>query len=96
MQIQMEKIEDIATKLNLSREEILNESLKTFLEKKLREVKSDIYQIQIKWDVSSVEDFEGKYKKGKIDEKGSWQDLQKLDHLEFKRDEMEQMLMELK
>ena len=80
MQIQMEKIEDIATKLNLSREEILNESLKTFLEKKLREVKSDIYQIQIKWDVSSVKDFEEKYKKRKIDEKDSWQDLQKLDH----------------
>jgi len=96
MQVEMEKIEDLATKLNLSSDEIIHQSLKTFLEKKLRELKSEIYQIHSKYGVSSVEGLEEKYKKGTIEEKDTWQDLQKLDHLEFKRDEIEKALKELK
>jgi len=96
MQVEMEKIEDLATKLNLSSDEILHQSLKAFLEKKLRELKSEIHQIHSKYGVSSVEGLEEKYKKGRIEEKDTWQDLQKLDHLEFKRDEIEKAVKDLK
>jgi hypothetical protein len=92
MQVEMKQIEDIATKLNLSGKEVLHQSLKTFLEKKLRELKTEIYQIHSKYGISSVRDLEERYKKGTIEEKDTWQDLQKLDHLEFKRDEIEEVL----
>jgi hypothetical protein len=46
--------------------------------------------------VSSIEDFEGKYKSGEIEEKDSWQEFHKLDHLEFKKEELEKALMNLK
>jgi len=49
----------------------------------------------MKYGVSSVEEFEARYKKGEIEEKDTWQDLQRLDHLEFKKDELEKAVGEL-
>ena len=88
----MKEIEELAEKLNLSKEEILRESLKFFLERKLIEIKTEVFSIRTKYGVSSVEELEEKYKKGEIEEKDTWQDLQKLDHLEFKKDELEKAL----
>jgi len=95
MELQAKEIEALAEKLNLSKDEMLRDSLKVFLEKKLREIKTEIFKIRMKYGVSSVEEFEGRYKKGEIEEKDTWQDLQKLDHLEFKKDELEKALGEL-
>jgi Ribbon-helix-helix protein, copG family. len=95
MQLEMKEIEELAEKLNLSKEEMLRESLKFFLERKLREIKTEIFTIGTKYGVSSVEELEEKYKKGEIEEKDTWQDLHKLDHLEFKKDELEKALRAL-
>ncbi len=70
MQLEMEKLNDIAEKLNIPKEEMLYESLKFFLEKKLRELKTEIFTIISKYGINSVEEFEEKYKKGEIEEKG--------------------------
>ncbi|WP_347274256.1 hypothetical protein [Candidatus Kuenenia sp.] len=85
----------MAEKLNLSREEMLREGIKLFLERKLREIKSEIFKIRTKYGVPSVEEFEELYRKGEIEEKDTWQDFQKLDHLEFKKDELEEALRTL-
>ena len=92
MELQVKEIEALAEKLNLSKDEMLRDSLKVFLEKKLREIKTEIFKIRTKYRVSSVEEFEDRYKRGDIEEKDTWQDLQKLDHLEFKKDELEKAL----
>ena len=88
MQSKVEKLDILAREFNLSREAIIEESLRIFLERKLREIKTEIFKIRGKYGISSVEKLEELYRKGKIEEKNSWQDLQKLDHLEFKRDEL--------
>jgi intein-encoded DNA endonuclease-like protein len=95
MQIEMKEIEELAEKLNLSKEEMIRESLRSFLERKLREIKTEIFKIRTKYGVSLVEEFEEKYKNGEIEEKETWQDLQRLDHLEFKKDELEKALRTL-
>ncbi len=95
MEFQTEKIEALAEKLNLSKDEMLRDSLKVFLERKLREIKTEIFKIRTKYGVSNVEEFEALYKKGEIEEKDTWQDLQKLDHLEFKKEEIEKAMEEL-
>ncbi|MDQ1274146.1 MAG: hypothetical protein QG591_2776 [Planctomycetota bacterium] len=92
MQLEIKELDALAEKLNLSKEEMLRESLKFFLERKLREIKTEIFKIRTKYGVSSVEEFEELYKKGKIEEKDTWQELQRLDHLEFKKDELEKVL----
>lgn len=96
MQVEMQYVDNVAEKLNLSREEILRESLKFYLEKIIREIKTNIFKIRTKYGVSSIEDFEEKYKKGEIEEKDSWQEFQKLDHLEFKKEELESALAQFK
>ncbi len=92
MYIEAEEIEDLAKKLNLSKEEMLRESLRFFLERKLREIKTEIFKIRTRYHISSVEEFEELYRKGEIEEENTWQDLQRLDHLEFKQDELEKAL----
>ncbi len=74
---------------------MLREGIKLFLERKLREIKSEIFKIRTKYGVPSVEEFEELYRKGEIEEKDTWQDFQKLDHLEFKKDELEEALRTL-
>ncbi len=96
MQLEMAEIDALAEKLNISKEEMLRESLKVFLERKLRELKAEIFKIRAKYGVPSVEEFEELYKKGEIEERDSWQDLQRLDHLEFKSDELEKTLKDLR
>lgn len=89
-------IENVAEKLNISRDEMIRESLRFFLEKKIRELKTEIFKIRSKFNVSSIEEFEEKYKTGEIEEKDSWQEFQQLDHLEFKKDELEKALDTIK
>lgn len=89
-------IENVAEKLNISRDEMIRESLRFFLEKKIRELKTEIFKIRSKFNVSSIEEFEEKYKTGEIEEKDSWQEFQQLDHLEFKKDELEKTLDTIK
>ena len=96
MQLKTGKLEMLAREFNLSKEALIEESLKIFLERKLREVKSEIFKITGKYGISSVEGLEELYKRGEVEEKDSWQDLQKLDHLEFKRNELEKFLKEEK
>ncbi len=92
MQLEEKELESLAEKLNLSKDEMLREGLKYFLERKLREIRTEIYKIRTRYGVSSVEEFEDLYKKGEVDEKDTWQELQRLDHLEFKKDEFEKAL----
>ncbi|MCX6581379.1 MAG: hypothetical protein NT166_14495 [Candidatus Aminicenantes bacterium] len=89
-------IGNVAETLNISRDEMIRESLRFYLEKKIRELKTEIFKIRTKYSVSSIEEFEGKYKTGEIEEKDSWQEFQQLDHLEFKKDELEKALGAIK
>ena len=95
MQVQMQYVDTVAEKLNLSRDDILHESFKFYLERKIREIKTEIFKIRTKYGVASVEEFEEKYRSGEIEEKDTWQEFQALDHLEFKKDELEKVLAQL-
>lgn len=89
-------IENVAEKLNISRDEMIRESIRFFLEKKIRELKTEIFKIRTKYHVSSIEEFDEKYKTGEIEEKDSWQEFQQLDRLEFKKEELEKALANIK
>ena len=96
MQFETNKtLEVLSKEFSLSKDVILKEGLKFFLERKLREIKTEIFRIAGKYKVSSIEELEELYKRGEVEEKDSWDDFQKLDHLEFKRDEIMKLLQEL-
>lgn len=82
----------VADELRLSEEDLLKEGLRTFLERRLREVKAEIFQITGRYGVSGVEEMEARYRDGTLEEADTWRDLQRLDHLEYKRDRLLKLL----
>ena len=96
-EIYEEKLLDfLGAAIGMSKRDILRESLVAFLEKKLKEIKLQIYEISKNYGVSTIEEFEDLYKEGVIEEKFSWKDYQKLDHLEFKKEQLEKILRQIK
>jgi len=87
-----ELAEKLARELGASKESILEQGLRTFLEMKLREIKVEMFQIVTRYHVSSVTEMEKQYRNGTLEEAGSWRDLQRLDHLEYKRDQLSRLL----
>lgn len=85
-------LQRIAEELHLSEDEILQRSLRSFLQDQLRAIKAEIFEIHGRYDVSSVEEMEARYRDGTLEEADSWRDLQQLDHLEYKRDQLMELL----
>ena len=88
-------IDALAQELRLPKEAILEQGMKTLLEKKLREIRAEIIQITGKYGISSVEEMEERYKQGALEEKDTWRDFQELDRLEYIKEHLEQLLREL-
>lgn len=93
--VAMQTLQTISAEFHLSQEAVIQESLKIFLEKKLREIKTEIFKIYGKYRVTSVEAMESCFENGTLEEKDALDDYHKLDHLEFKRDEINKILQEL-
>ncbi|HHW44825.1 MAG TPA: hypothetical protein GXX25_13680 [Desulfotomaculum sp.] len=89
-------ISTLAEEFNLSRENVFEQGVKAFLEKQLRAVKAEIFKIAGKYGVVSVEEMEARYREGTLEEKETWADFQRLDHLEYRKEQLEKLLKELK
>ena len=82
----------IARDLGLSEEDLLKQGLRSFLEQQLRKANADIFEICGRYGVNNVHEMEQRYKDGSLEEGDSWKDLQRLDHLEFKKDQLSDLL----
>ena len=85
----------IARELHLSEAEVLQQSLISLLEQRLREVKAEIFAITGRYKIASIEEMDSRYHEGTLEEADTWQDFQRLDHLEYKRDHLTQLLASL-
>ena len=83
---------EVAEELHTSKDELIREGLQSFLERELRRVQAEIFEITSRYNISSVEEMEAKYQDGTLEETDSWRDLQRLDHLEYKRDRFQRLL----
>jgi len=88
----MSAIPKISSMLNISQEDLEKESVKTYLHFKLVHCESEIFNIAKKYGISSIEEFEERYKKGEIEEEGTWEDFFKLDHLEAEKESIKKAL----
>jgi hypothetical protein len=86
-----EMLSSVARALHLSEEEVLKRGLRSFLKHQLREVRAEIFAISGRHGVSSVEEMEARCD-GTLEEADSGRNLQRLDHLEYKRDSLLQLL----
>ncbi len=88
----MSTLTKISSILNINQEKLEKESLETYLHIRLRRCESEIFNIAKKYGILSIEEFEDRYKKGEIEEEGTWEDFFKLDHLEAERASLKKAL----
>jgi hypothetical protein len=82
----------VAQELHISEDELIKQGLRELLEHQLRDVKARIFEITGQYGISSVAEMDDRYKRGTLEESESWRDLHELDHLEYKRDRLVQIL----
>ncbi|OQY26347.1 MAG: hypothetical protein B6I38_11475 [Anaerolineaceae bacterium 4572_5.1] len=87
-----EILRDVAEELKISSDDLIRKGIHSYLERQLRTVQAEIFSILSRYNVNSVEDMEGRYRNDTLEEADSWQDLQRLDHLEYKRDQLQNLL----
>jgi hypothetical protein len=88
-------LEAVAQELQMPENELVKEGLRTFLERRLRAVKAEIFAIHSQYGVDSVEEMDARYRDGSLEEDASWRDMQRLDHLEYEAGRLEQFLRDL-
>ena len=84
----MEVIDEVASALKMDRDVLARASIKAFLEKELRCIEAEIFDIGRKHDVRSILELDDKLKKGEVREEDVLEDFQELDYLESRRDEL--------
>jgi len=91
----MAVIDMVAKEFNMKPKELLKESLKTYLEKRLSKVEADIFLLAKKYGVKDVFELDSKAKKGIVSEKEAYDDYFVLDNLEAEREKIKKFLEKL-
>ena len=91
----MAVIDMVAKELHMRPKELLKESLKTYLEKKLSKIEADIFLIVKKYGIKDVFEMDAKIKEGLISEKDGYDDYFTLDNLEAEREKINRFLEKL-
>jgi hypothetical protein len=87
--------ESIAVKLRLSPQELEQESLRLFLNHRLRLVESQLLSLARKYGTQTVTELDEMVQKGQIHEDEAFEDYFEFDHLEAERDVLIESLREL-
>lgn len=91
----MAVIDIVAKEFHMKPKELLKESLKTYLEKRLLKVEADIFILAKKYGVKDVFELDSKVKEGIVSEKESYDDYFMLDNLEAEREKIREFLEKL-
>lgn len=84
----MAVIDTVAKELHMKPRELVRESLKAYLEKRLGRVEADIFLIAKKYGIKDVFELDAMVKDGFLGEKEAYDDYFALDTLEAERDKI--------
>lgn len=88
----MAVLDAVAKELHMSPKELLEESLKTYLEKRLSRVEADIFLIAKKYGIKDVFELDSKVKEGSFSENEAYDDYFVLDNLETEKTKIRVLL----
>lgn len=91
----MTVINIVAKELQMSPKDLLKESLKTYLEKRLVKVETDIFIIGKRYGVKDVFELDSKIKEGFLSENEAYEDYFVFDNLEAERKKIKRFLGKL-
>jgi hypothetical protein len=84
----MQVFQEVAKALNINQEGLEKDSLKTFLEKELRNIEAEIYRIAARHGIKSILELDEKLRKGEVTEEEIRDDFMELDYLESRKDDI--------
>lgn len=84
----MAVIDLVAKELHMKPKELLKESLRSYLEKRLSKVEVELFLIAKKHGVKDIFELDSKVKEGLIGEKEAYEDYFVLDNLEAEREKI--------
>jgi hypothetical protein len=91
----MAVIDLVAKELHMKPDELVKESLKTYLEKRLSKIEADIFVLAKKHGVKDVFEFDLMVKEGFITEDKAYEDYFIFDNLEAEREKIKNFLESL-
>ena len=91
----MTVLDMVAKELQMKPKELMKESLKTYLEKRLSKIEADIFLIAKKYGVKDVFDLDVKVKEGVVSERDAYEDYFVYDNLEAEREKIKTSLEKL-
>jgi len=91
----MAVIDMVAKEFHMKPNELLKESIKTYLEKRLAKVEADIFLLAKKYGVKDVFELDSKIKEGFFSEKETYNDYFDFDNLEAEREKVKKLLEKL-
>lgn len=89
-------VEEMARELGLTPEELIHESIRTFLEEKIRFSRAEQLEILRRYEVQSAKELETKIKDGTIPEHPAWEDLINLENSLAYQKRLKELLRTLK
>jgi len=89
-------IDKVARKLNIDPNKLVKESLLCWFEEELAEIKAEIAEIMIKYNIKSTKELEEKIKRNEIPGHPTWEDLIALEELMKTKKRLEEGLAIIK
>jgi len=79
-------LEQLAKDLHMKPEELMKESIETFLRRKLRIIETELFLLAKKYGVSDVFEFDRMVREGRFHEEDAFEDYFKFDNIEAEKD----------
>jgi len=91
----MNSIDAVAKELHMNTNELIKESIRTYLMQRLSKVESEIFLLAKKYGVKDALELDDRVKEGLISEKDSYDDYFALDNLEAEKEKIKRLLEEV-
>ncbi|MBM2815823.1 MAG: hypothetical protein HW421_2585 [Ignavibacteria bacterium] len=85
-------IKDISIKLGQAPDLFLNESIRYYLERKLKEYEFELLSMKLKYQINTIEEFENLFFNGTVEESAAMDDFKKFDLFSYRIDEINEYL----
>jgi len=91
----MNIIDGVAKELHMKPNELIKESVRTYLEQRLSKIETEIFVLAKKYGVKDVFELDSKVKEGIVSEKEAYDDYFTFDNLEADREKIKKLLEEI-
>jgi parvulin-like peptidyl-prolyl isomerase len=88
-------LDEVAVRLNLTPAQLERESLRVYLERRLRLVESELFTLAQQYGVNTVDELDQAIRAGRFHETETFEDFFRFDYLEAEIDSLQELLARL-